>query len=223
MKCITCLAAMFLIPLTGLAQDAGDKQDMKQEKLQELLHNVQDAMELDPMMKGVMLTDGKFVSQRDMPGEEIQLQGKVMTPAQAEKVKEMVKNALGEDPYWREVEGPLTVSTEMMTPSQGSPQLADRYYAKGLTHFWDEEYAAADRAFSRAMAEAPQDLALKYWDVLTALAQDQNDRAKEKLTPLMAEDSLGSRSPNIATALERVQGPLRRKLMELENEILASM
>ena len=225
MKFLTCLTALCLIPVAAPAQDAAaDKQAMNQKKLDELLHKVQDRIELDPTLGGVMVTGGKFVPKMGMPGEDLHLEGKLMDQAvQGPKIKMMVEKALGEDPYWRESEGPLTVVTDTMTQSEGSLQLANRYYAKGLEHFWNKEFAEADRAFSRAMAEAPTDDVIRYWDAVTTLAQQQDDRAKEKLAPLLATYPLGSRTPTIATGFERLQGPLRLKLMSIENELLASM
>lgn len=227
MKLLTCLTALCLLPLPAFAQDEGaaaDKKEMNQKKLNELLDRVQDDIELDATLGGVMVTGGKFVEKMGMPGEELQLQGKLTDQAaQGPKIKTMVEQAMAEDPYWREGEGPLTVTTDKMTEAEGSLQLANRYYAKGLEHFWNKEYVQADRAFSRAMSEAPNDDVIRYWEAASALAQKQEDRAKEKLLPLLETYPLGSRTPLIATGFERLQGPLRMKLMNLENELLADM
>lgn len=224
MKSLLCLCPLLLAPIVALAQDPPPAPKENQAaKLNELIMKVQDQIEADPNMGGVMLTGGKFIPKMTAPGEELQLQGKLMDPAQGAAVKALVEKALGDDPYWREGEGPLDVTTNMMVASPGSLPLANSYYAQGLDAFWKGEYKDADRAFARSLAEAPGDSVLQYWRVVSALAQDQNDRAKSKLTPLIQADSHGSRSPNVASALERLQGPLRQKLMILENEVLSSL
>lgn len=224
MKSLTCLCAFWLVPIVGLAQEpAPDEQEIQQAKLNELIMNVQDRIEADPNLRGVMLTGANFVPKMDAPGEELRLQGKVMDPAQRPAVKQMVGQALGDDPYWREGEGPLEVIAEDMVVSMGSLPLANRYYAQGLEYFWKNQFPEADRAFARALSEAPNDDVFRYWRVVTALAQGQEGRAKAKLLPLMETYPHGSRTPIISTAFERFQGPLRLQLMNLENEILATL
>lgn len=224
MKLMLCLCPLLLAPIVGLAQETPPPPKENQAaKLNELISKVQDRIEADPNLPGVMLTGAKFVPKMNAPGEELQLQGKLMDPAQGDVVKQMVEKALGEDPYWREGEGPLEVTPTTMVASPGSLPLANSYYAQGLDAFWKGEYAEADRAFARALAELPNDYVFRYWRVASALAQKQDDRAKEKLTPLLQADVLGSRSPNVALAFERLQGPLRQKLAAMENEVLSSM
>jgi tetratricopeptide (TPR) repeat protein len=224
MKLLIRLCALSLFPIVGLAQQAApDKQETTQTKLNELIWKVQDEIESDPMLRGVMLTGAKFVPNPNAAGEELQLQGKLMDPAQSPAIKQLVLKALGNDPYWREGKGPLDVKPETMLPSLGSLSLANSYHAQALEHFWKGEYPEADRAFARALAESPNDDVLRYWRVVTALALNQEDRAKKKLAPLLQTYPLGSRTPIVATAFERLQGPRRKQLMSMENELLASM
>jgi hypothetical protein len=223
MKSLICLCAMWLVPVVGLAQETAAEKQEQDARLNELLMNVQDQIEFDPMLRGVMVTSAELVPKRDMPGEVLRLHGKVMDPAQKSVVQDMVVNAMSDDPYWREGEGPLDVTAEPMVVSMGSIPLANRYYAQGLEYFWKGESAKADRAFARALAEAPNDDVFRYWRVVTALAQQQEGRAKAKLLPLIETYPHGSRTPIISTAFERLQGPLRLDLMKLENEVLASL
>lgn len=224
MKSLLCLCPLLLAPIVGLAQEAPPAPKENQEaKLNELIMKVQDQIEADPNLGGVMLTGARFVPKMTPPGEELQLQGKLMDPAQGAQVKALVEKALGDDPYWRQGEGPLEVTTTMMIASQGSLPVANTYYAQGLDAFWKADYANADRSFARALAELPGDPVLQYWRAVAALAQGQEQRAKAKLFPLIQANSLGSRAPNISAALERLQGPLRQRLMLLENEVLSSL
>ncbi len=115
MKSLLCLCPLLLAPIVGLAQETPPApKENQQAKLNELLMKVQDRIEADPMLQGVMLTGATFVPKMTPPGEELRLQGKLMDPAQGDTVKAMVEKALGEDPYWREGEGPLEVTTTMM-------------------------------------------------------------------------------------------------------------
>ncbi len=101
--------------------------------------------------------------------------------------------------------------------------VANSYYAQGLEFFWKGQYAEADRAFARALAELPGDYVLQYWRAVAALAQGQEDRAKSKLFSLLQADVLGSRSPNVSAAFERLQGPLRQRLAIMENQVLSEL
>jgi hypothetical protein len=224
MKSLLCLCPLLLAPIVGLAQEAPPApKENQQAKLNELLMKVQDRIEADPMLQGVMLTGATFVPKMTPPGEELRLQGKLMDPAQGATVKAMVEKALGEDPYWREGEGPLEVTTTTMIAAPGSLPVANSYYAQGLEYFWKGQYAEADRAFARSLAELPGDYVLQYWRAVAALAQGQDDRAKSKLHTLLQADVLGSRSPNVAAAMERLQGPLRQRLAIMENQVLSEL
>lgn len=233
MKFSSCLFAVLILPGWVVAQDpmtppppsgnAPAPKPTKSEKLAELMNTVQDKIESDDSLRGVYLAGGSFKKIVDMPGEVLQLSGKVMNPAQGQAVEKLVLDALQDDPYWREGEGPLTISTAKMRVSQGSPQLAGQLYGMGLTGFWKGEYEKAAKAFSKAMAEAPNDDVIRYWSAVNALAQGQEDKAKAKLRPLVEANPQGSRTPEIATSLERVQGPLRRQLMAMESELLLSL
>lgn len=219
MKFASCLAAVVLLPGLLVAQDP----PTKQEKLDELLQTVQNKMELDDSLRGVYLAGGTFKPNMGMPGEVLHLSGKLMNPAQAETVKQLVLDAMKEDSYWKKDEGPLTIATDQMLVSLGSPQMANQLYDLALTSFWKNDYETANKAFSKAMAEAPNDDVIRYWSAVNALAQGQKERAEAKLRSLMETQTQGSRTPVIATALERVQGPLRRQLMEMEKELLLSL
>jgi hypothetical protein len=59
--------------------------------------------------------------------------------------------------------------------------------------------------------------------VLVHLAMGEEDAARQKLVPLLAADPWGSNGPMVATALERMQGPLRQKLRAVEQDVLLTM
>ena len=195
----------------------------RQEKLHELLTKVQDEIELDDTLRGVAFTGVKLVNNPQDKGQIMELQGRLLDPSQGAKVKDLVEKVLQNDQYWWVGAGPLPVSTQMMQVGPGDPRLAARDYEMALTAFWKGEYAQADPAFYLALSEAPADDVLRYWRVVSALAQGQTERAKQKLAPLLKLYPLGSRTPMIASAFERLQGPLRRKLMNLENDVLRSL
>ncbi len=210
-------------PTTGAEAKESPTDAQRQEKLHELLMKVQDEIELDDTLRGVALTGVKFVDNPQDKGQIMQLQGRLLDPSQGAKVKELVEKVLQNDQYWWVGAGPLPVSTESMQVAPADPRLASRDYGMALDAFWNGEYAQADAAFYLALAEAPADDVLRYWRVVAALAQGQTERAKKKLVPLMKLYPLGSRTPMIASAFERLQGPLRRKLMSLENEVLKTL
>ena len=230
-----CLGLLLPLSAMGQAPDANAPQPAsnapqpapvdakRQEKLNELLMRVQDEIELDDALRGIAFTGIRLVDNPQGQGQIMQLQGRLFDPSQKAPLKQLVENVLQNDQYWWVGNGPLPVSTETMQVRPGDRRLAARFQGMALQDFWKGKYAQADEAFFRALAEAPVDDVLRYWRVITALAQGQTERAKMKLAPLLKLYPLGSRTPMIAAALERLQGPLRWKLMSLENEVLASM
>ncbi len=237
MKLIPSCCLGLLLPLSAMAQAPGanapqsapessqtapvDKE--RQKKLHELLMKVQDEIELDNTLRGIAFTGIELVNDPQTQGQVMQLKGRLLDPAQAAQLKKLVDDVLQNDQYWWVGNGPLPVSTQTMQVAPGDPALANRFYGMALQHFWKGEYAEADQLFFRALAEAPADDVLRYWRAVTALAQDQTERATKKLAPLTKFYPLGSRTPMISAAFERLQGPLRWKLMSLENKVLASM
>jgi hypothetical protein len=101
-----------------------------------------------------------------------------------------------------------------------SESLATRYYGLALEFFWKHDLTRSERAITLAIAESPGNAVYRYWSVLAAIALGDMESARLKLRPLLAAEPYGSSTREVAMDLERVQGPLRAVLLNLEKELL---
>jgi len=195
-------------------------------KVQKLLETVQDQIELDPVLAGGLLTSASFARRLDgaaRSGAELRVYGRVAAPEHAERLSDLFVDAMAADPYWLRRRDEVFVSFRDLNVGAPSPVFAQRYFAMGLKLFWQCRYLEADAAFLRAVAGSPTDPVYRYWRVVTLLALGQETRAEQMLTRLLLENPWGQYAPTIATALERVQGPLRWRLQALEQHILLTL
>lgn len=193
----------------------------------ELFERVQDLVEVNPDLEGVLAFDG-ILSEREEPADGqaekvLEVRGKVFTEEQKPLLRQVILDVMQDDPDWQPLVDNIVIDLEKMPAVRPSPELAQQFYALGLNAFWDCELVTADFAFMRAYSEGPDLEFLLYWRVVTAIAMDEYGRASQKLRFLLRQNPAGSRSPTIAREFERLQGPLRWKLQELEQDVLLTL
>ncbi len=105
-------------------------------------------------------------------------------------------------------------------------EMAEASYAEGLRKYFSNNYSDADKLFDDAISDDPRSIVYRYWKILSKLQQGANDEAYS----LMVATSRRFRSENptygrgeIAQSLNRIQGPIRGELMELERKSLADI
>ena len=192
----------------------------EQTRYRQLISTVQDQFELDPRYNGVLVADALILPGEADGSRVIRVRGKVVGEDQRDLVIGMFAAALAADPYWAPRQDTINVVPEELIVLPLAPTLAARYYGIGIDYFWQGNYRLADLAFARAIAESPADAGLRYWSVLTALMLGQQERAEMKLRPLVRQYPYGSSTVGLANELQRVQGPLRWRLMSLERKVL---
>ena len=99
--------------------------------------------------------------------------------------------------------------------------MAAEFFNVGLGHFARQEFAAAEESFAQAILENPRRIENKYWLIAANLGSGKTEQAYERLRPMThgrrAGDSIyDSRYVGVLSSLERVQGPIRYKLRQLE-------
>lgn len=189
--------------------------------LHTLRNMVQDRIEVDPRLGGVLIAEIRRGGPSDASDYSLHVRGKLLEDSQREIVQSLFEFALAEHSAFAGATVAVDLNAMVVTPL--SPRLGLRYYEMGLNAFWHCDYAVADEAFMRALAESPGSQVLLYWRVLASIAQHQLDRAELKLRPLVVANPPGSRSVIIAREFERIQGPLRWTLCKLENRILLNL
>jgi hypothetical protein len=186
----------------------------------ELLQIVQDRIEVDPALGGVLLSDLAYMSREGVAGRAMALGGRVVTDDQRALLEELLVETMAANQYWRTARHSLVLSVEPLLLQPISAEWRQRYYVLGLEKFFEFDYVAADEAFKRALAEAPEDMILSYWRVVTHIALRQDHKAEMKLRYLLERNPWGESQSAIAREFWRVQGPLRWRLQAIERQVL---
>lgn len=186
----------------------------------QLLRSVQDQIELDSRLGGALLIQAVCVPPGDPAHCNLSIRGKVAAPEQLPLIHDAIQAMTATDPFWTAASPNVTVDLSLLTVVPPNAARALRYYEIALDEYFHGNYPTADFAFARALSEEPTSVVFRYWRVLTAIALGEFERAERKLEPLLAIEPLGSKQTIVAGVFERVQGPLRWKLAELEEYVL---
>lgn len=213
---------------TGPIRDPGPVRPIQpspeeQARIDELLAIVQDRIETSPQLGGAYVRDAVLVRRVDGPGYALRIRGHIPAEDQRPVLSEVFTEVMAEHPYWRERRSDVFVSLEPMSIVPPSLQWGLRYFTMGLNEFWCGNLFEAERAFSLAIAHAPDVVVYRWWKVVTLIALGQEGRAQSLLVPLLQVNPWGQYDATIAVALERVQGPLRHRLQELEQHVLLNV
>lgn len=192
-------------------------------QVQELLQLLQDEIELSIPLHGAYVEAATFVKPIIGPGVVLQINGRIIDEIQREPLQRALEQAAASLESWRGRRGDVFLTLDSVVVGPLDRQRSNRYFTMALEAFWHGDYPHARDAFTRALADDPTSRVLQYWRVITHVAMHEDDRARRKLLPLLAYDPWGSNGPEIAEALERLQGPLRWRLRELEQEVLMTM
>jgi hypothetical protein len=128
----------------------------------------------------------------------------------------------------------LPVVAAQPAADAGAPPTAEAapyFYNLGVNHFLRRDFSAAYDAFSTAYSglagagseASPFAAVIQYWKAAMLIAMKDDAGARKLVEPLV----LAARRPlsaytsgDIVRALEKVQGPVRMRLLEIETQIL---
>jgi hypothetical protein len=99
--------------------------------------------------------------------------------------------------------------------------LGTRLFNEGVNCYVKGHYEDAYEAMTKANIESPGRLSYQYWRVVTEIATDKMGDAYRHVHPLVRKLRQGEKSyageyAGMMSAIERVQGPTRSKLIQLE-------
>src|SRR5205085_2681970 len=94
------------------------------------------------------------------------------------------------------------------------PLASDRHYASGLSYYFDRKYENAEKEFLSAVENDSNDARYYYFLGLARLAQGKRDAYEDFYQGARLEQMGRPDSAAVSTALERVQGRMRRVLNE---------
>jgi hypothetical protein len=90
---------------------------------------------------------------------------------------------------------------------------AERHFDQGLRHYWERQYAQAEKEFAQAVRSHNQDARFVYFLGLAQLGQERRDQAAESFKKAAQLEQQGKPQPAlVSSALERIQGPQRQVL-----------
>ncbi len=94
----------------------------------------------------------------------------------------------------------------------------------GLGHFWRYQMEEAARSFRLAALEAPSQTDYLYWIMASDIALGRSDRAYQRMENLARFQRINpSEFRRVAWSLERLQGPIRLELLQLEARALGEV
>lgn len=212
-----------------------------------LLHELELAVETDPQLSGCQIAGGYYAADPDDPSTlNLVLRGRIARDGQDEEIEKICGALMRRQRAWvkRDAGKPLApggliplaiVPKTNGKTARGEPELpvvepsegnSRWFYAAGLRQFWRMDYDRAARLFHQATLEWPRKLEYHYWWILADLAKGRSQLARRRMDMVVrrfrAED-FDHQTPEyrlVIRSLERVQGPLRQALQQLETEAL---
>jgi tetratricopeptide (TPR) repeat protein len=197
--------------------EAADVARMLPDKLAQLIVKAQDQIEIKAKLDAVLLADVQLEEADGERRRAVILTGKVRSVEQRALTARVVMDTLRSESFWNTMDDEFVVDASRLTLTEPSLDRATKDYGLAISEFFRGQYDKADRYFTHALAEDPANEALHYWKVAAAIALKQPERAERRLEVLCRRNPQGSRL--YAAALQRLQGPLRQALVELEEQV----
>ncbi len=205
----------------------------------ELMAELQVRVETDPLLGGCAIAAGYYAPDTGEADKlDLVLRGRIAKEAQTVEIERLCGHLMRGDAAWLklsadggespEAEAALAISPKTSELSVVEPSDAHgrAFYADGLNAFWKRQYTQAARSFRLAALESPRKLVYYYWWTLADLAGGDASMAGRRMrmvTRRFRESNFDRQSTeyrDVVRSLERVQGPLRRALLELESRAL---
>ncbi len=200
--------------------EAAEVARLEPAKLRALLQKAQDVVEITPRLDGVLVlvTEGRLAAADESRTRRLHLTGRVRHEQQRPVLAQLVLNVMQTESFWATSDDEFQVITEACETVEPSPELFSNYYDQALARFSASEYEKADALFTRAFVEAPNRDIIHSWKAATAIALKQPERAEGRFQVLLRRDPSVTRRH--AAQLERLQGPLRQALVQMEEKVL---
>ncbi|HVC94534.1 MAG TPA: hypothetical protein VND64_12625 [Pirellulales bacterium] len=204
----------------------------------ELIAELQIRVETDPLLGGCSITGGYYAPDTGEADKlDLVLRGRIAKESQTVEIERLCGHLMRGDAAWLKppadggespAETALAISPKSSELSVVEPSdaLGRAYYADGLNAFWKRHYAQAACSFRLAALESPRKLVYYYWWTLADLAGGDADTAGRRMRMVAKRfreadfDRQSTEYRDVVRSLERVQGPLRRALLELESRAL---
>jgi tetratricopeptide (TPR) repeat protein len=201
---------------------------------------VQDLADEDPVLKGTLLSGAYFTLSRtddDKPNVErterryLWLYGRVPPStimvnkeARVRRLRAICERERDSWHVWADLKQTASLQVRVdVTEVDPSVYAGHLDFRQGVAHFNAGAYGAAARDFSEALIEDPNNVTYLYWRALSEIGAGNTERAYRLLKPIVQVRRSSYLGPHDLTTLlpfERVQGPIRSTLHELERRAL---
>jgi hypothetical protein len=189
------------------------------------LEELQDGIEGDLSLAGCLVDDAYFKSpEGDSSLPELMLLGRTANNDQKDGIANLAIDLLNASIFAGAMSN-IRVKPDEIEIVVPSSRVANYMFNDGVNSYFDGEFEVARRAFDRAVLESPNRLDYKYWRVVAEIAEGDMERAYKHIQPLAAlrrgdTHVLVGSYDQVLYSLERVQGPVRQKLHQLERRAL---
>jgi len=193
----------------------------------QMLDELRTDVELTAEMAGASVEDAYYFNDS---GDEVFviLVGRVLDDSQRDRMTQMsnlrIRKMFGESV--RRIQLTKTKTEKYgngVIEFHPSSEVASFCFNLGLQSFIGHRYEEAYRSFTQAHLDSPRRADIQYWRVVSLLGSGRDADAKRLLQGLVdASRRTGSvpKEPIVYRSLEQVQGPLRWRLISLENSLL---
>ena len=200
--------------------EADEVARMEPVRLKELLVRSQDQIEITAKLDGVMIGDMKLSSSNDQRVRTLLLQGRVRDGQQRALAARVVTLQMQSESFWNSLDDEIVVDSEKLSVTEPSAEVGAKNLGVGIEQFLAGQHEQADLSFAHALVENPGREVVQYWKAANAIAMKQTDRAQRRLEILTRRNPSGS--DTYAGQLQRLQGPYRRAIIEMEQKLMLS-
>jgi hypothetical protein len=186
----------------------------------ELLSELQERMDLEPKFAAASISGVYFAESKTGGSLNLVLCGRVTDESKVEQIERVCAELMARNPAWSHAGiHPSTHSKDDLVVVSASKAKASMLFGEGLRNTWKFQYQDASRAFQQATFESPLNLQYHYWRVVSDLSLGNRQRAAmrmENVVRAFGIEEMSQQRPVIYRSLERIQGPMRHELAEIE-------
>lgn len=192
--------------------------------LSDLVNSINDIMDVDPKFAGCCVSTAYYTLAADGMSWELVPAGRIWKDNQRESILNLFAAETLRSEEWSKggitIAAPSAVGLVSVKPNH---EMAAQYYSDALKAFWENRYFEAGENLALASLEHPDNLSYRYWRILTELADNQDNAAQARLAATIDGFAMQRPSwhdPDLMLSIYRVQGPLRRSLIDAERQVL---
>lgn len=196
-----------------------------------MLTKLQSQVELNPRLAGTEIAGAYFSDATQNPDGHWQmyldLAGQVAKDDDRPIMTDMANKLLDEDSKGSSIRMKALADSLQVKRKKNSVEDANTAFNAGIQAFGGRKYDDAYRLLTAAAREAPDRIEIHYWRVVALIGGDREQEASTLLGNLIKQrravnNNKSSAMESVALkSLERVQGPIRQRMRQLEQDLLS--